>query len=302
MRSHSDEHAEALPVLDVSAMRHVAYVFDALVYCMRSGNDIDGEMMRDGVSVQSWQDHEETMTDDADDDLNQNATLEAESDADSDTGTRLGKKHPFFQRSESTTFPGCISPDPFVLPLCESIPLADKPQLLHPNARKEELFGVPKQALPSQDGSNNNLFDLLPTRLAVSSRRGPGSLFTAPSLLIQSLPGELPTFVPSGILSASTSVIVKPINQQIESGGCLLYSENSSTAQDSIESSQLKPVDMTIANMERLQQQFTQPGVIMQSTIAQPSEEKCIPPSLHLPNDGNNARSSSDKYVLLIIY
>ena len=41
MRSHNSEHSDSLPVLDVASMKHVAYVFDALVYYMRSGNDLD---------------------------------------------------------------------------------------------------------------------------------------------------------------------------------------------------------------------------------------------------------------------
>lgn len=39
MRSHNAEHADSLPVLDVSALRHIAYVFDALIYYMRSSCD-----------------------------------------------------------------------------------------------------------------------------------------------------------------------------------------------------------------------------------------------------------------------
>ena len=40
MRAHNSEHSDALPVLDVAAMKHIAYVFDALVYYMRSGNEV----------------------------------------------------------------------------------------------------------------------------------------------------------------------------------------------------------------------------------------------------------------------
>ena len=39
MRSHNDEHSDTLPILDISALKHVAYVFDALIYYMRSGTD-----------------------------------------------------------------------------------------------------------------------------------------------------------------------------------------------------------------------------------------------------------------------
>jgi E3 ubiquitin-protein ligase EDD1 len=53
MRSHNDEHSDSLPSLDISAMRHVAYVFDALIYYMRSGTDSDTDVIRDGISVPS---------------------------------------------------------------------------------------------------------------------------------------------------------------------------------------------------------------------------------------------------------
>ncbi|XP_014675920.1 PREDICTED: E3 ubiquitin-protein ligase UBR5-like [Priapulus caudatus] len=39
MRAHNNEHSDSLPVLDVSALKHIAYVFDALIYYMRSGVD-----------------------------------------------------------------------------------------------------------------------------------------------------------------------------------------------------------------------------------------------------------------------
>ena len=39
MRAHNGEHSDSLPVLDVSALKHIAYVFDALIYYMRSGTE-----------------------------------------------------------------------------------------------------------------------------------------------------------------------------------------------------------------------------------------------------------------------
>lgn len=38
LRAHSGEHLEQLPVLDVGALKHVAYVLDALVYYMRAAH------------------------------------------------------------------------------------------------------------------------------------------------------------------------------------------------------------------------------------------------------------------------
>ena len=37
MRAQNGEHADSLPVMDVTSMKHIAYVFDALMYYMRSG-------------------------------------------------------------------------------------------------------------------------------------------------------------------------------------------------------------------------------------------------------------------------
>lgn len=58
-----------------------------------------------------------------------------------------GRKHVFFQRSDSTLCLGCPPPDPFDTPMAEALPLADQPHLLQPNARKQDLFGTPKQAV-----------------------------------------------------------------------------------------------------------------------------------------------------------
>lgn len=38
MRGHNSEHSDSLPVIDVSAMKHIAYVFDALIYFLRNGS------------------------------------------------------------------------------------------------------------------------------------------------------------------------------------------------------------------------------------------------------------------------
>lgn len=87
-------------------------------------------------------------------------------------GTGKGRKHSFFQRSESTLCLGCPPPDPFETPMSEALPLADQPQLLQPNARREDLFGIPKQpvTLASTGSSSTNPLESLPTRLSLSTR------------------------------------------------------------------------------------------------------------------------------------
>jgi len=52
MRAHNNEHRDSLPVLDVSALKHVAYVFDTLIYNMRaSTGDISHQLSSQGAST-----------------------------------------------------------------------------------------------------------------------------------------------------------------------------------------------------------------------------------------------------------
>jgi len=247
MRSHNDEHADNLPTLDINSLKHVAYVLDALVYYMRSGGSSgsDADSLHDGAndaaSVQSWQDPDDNLNDETDDDaVNQSETVETDSlDGESDVGTglRAGRRHPFFQRSDSTIFFGCNPPDPFQVPLVEALPLADQPHLLHPYARKEELFGMPRQTVSSQSlvGTDTSAapvgrppnpsqwpFDHLPTHMALSYRStGPGSVMPHPTPvgdlfgMITSQPPlahvALPPSSETGSsLAAESSVIVQP--------------------------------------------------------------------------------------------
>jgi E3 ubiquitin-protein ligase EDD1 len=57
MRAHNAEHLDSLPILDVSALKHIAYVFDALIYYMRSGTESpDADVLRDGLPMETWND------------------------------------------------------------------------------------------------------------------------------------------------------------------------------------------------------------------------------------------------------
>ncbi|XP_046667814.1 E3 ubiquitin-protein ligase UBR5 isoform X3 [Homalodisca vitripennis] len=190
MRSHNAEHADSLPVLDVSALRHIAYVFDALIYYMRSSFDQTSstDELRDTTANNSdWPtfQQDENDNDETDDDQGR---METETESVDETevvvmaggppissGGGKGRKHAFFQRSESTLCLGCPPPDPFDTPMAQALPLADQPHLLQPNARREDLFGIPKQPItvpPSGSGApgEGNQLEVLPTRLSLSSR------------------------------------------------------------------------------------------------------------------------------------
>lgn len=56
--------------------------------------------------------------------------------------------------------------------MSEALPLADQPHLLQPNARREDLFGMPKQVVTLNSKSNNsdNPLESLPTKLSLSTR------------------------------------------------------------------------------------------------------------------------------------
>ena len=225
MRAHSNEHTDCLPVIDISSLRHVAYVFDALIYYMRSGTDTDTDVLRDGISVISWQDHDENENDEHDEEGNTAMSMDTESiDGDSELGGKVGRKHPFFQRSESTLCLGCPPPDPFHTPLVEAIPLADQPHLLQPNARREELFGVVKQTVAPPAASDvkppagmENALDKLPVHLSLSVRMPESPIGSAPVLPPEVTPASsyVPAVSTETLSTSSTaSVIVRPASFQ----------------------------------------------------------------------------------------
>lgn len=164
MRSHSSEHRDSLPVLDITALRHIAYVVDGIVYYMRSGTD------NDKSDSSSWTDADENENDDSEFEIQMNCDNESIDDEQSNVS---GNRHTFFQRSESTLCLGCPPPEPFSLPMNEALPLADQPHLLHPNASREDLFGIPKQPDTLRaSGESQGLFtplELPPTHLGMSS-------------------------------------------------------------------------------------------------------------------------------------
>lgn len=85
-----------------------------------------------------------------------------------------GRRHPFFQRSDSTLWLGCSPPDPFEMPMARALPLADQPHLLQPNATRDQLFGIPKQPVNISENqgfsSTTTQLGTLPTRLGLSLR------------------------------------------------------------------------------------------------------------------------------------
>ena len=314
MRAHNAEHSDSLPVIDVSAMKHIAYVFDALIYYMRSGTEaiedasggvtpsssagsnhghssvasvirasaaasnmmVAASISAAAAAAAATSDQQAIMSvpsvaavppppgasnmdsynldvgyadenenDDANDDslleynnsqhasaqpvsgsaqpmeldyddenTNQSAVSNPSLQATASAGTMTvktdmknvhqskgepekekqtlccgqgsnqpqitggqhrqgrGRRHVFFQRSESTLCLGCPPPDPFQSPLQEALPLADQPQLLQPNARREDMFGAPKQPVAgtSAGSSPANPLSVLPTRLGLASR------------------------------------------------------------------------------------------------------------------------------------
>lgn len=201
MRAHNSEHSDSLPVLDVASMKHIAYVFDALIYYMRSGTDAQedtpfgGSGMEQGSSssvfpLSTFQQQASFDENDNDDDAPPSCpqsitaspsgtthTMDVDNEDTNQSTAAIqaataskGRRHPFFQRSDSTLCLGCPPPDPFQTPMHEALPLADQPHLLQPNARRVELFGVPKQPVGEDNNPLSNNLAVLPTRLGLSIR------------------------------------------------------------------------------------------------------------------------------------
>lgn len=158
LRAHKNEHCDTLPDLDVGSLKHIAYVFDALISYLRCC-EADSSASVDSGGAEStgfsWERDENENEDDLDDLTSiPPSTGDSESaDEDSNLSNSRGRKHNFFQRSQSTLCLGSLGPDVFSTPLQEALPLADKPHLLQPNARREELFGIPRNHTQSNTGN-----------------------------------------------------------------------------------------------------------------------------------------------------
>ncbi|XP_058978714.1 E3 ubiquitin-protein ligase hyd isoform X2 [Musca domestica] len=177
MRAHTSEHRDALPVLDIAALRHIAYVLDGFIYYMR--NDTSFYEKSEGIVSNTLNTNE---NDDTDDELSNITSDEQYGDigmgsASNVIGCGPFRRHTFFTRSDSTLSLGCLAPDGFDLPLDVAIPLADKPHLLQPNSKRQDLFAnlplivSPNEGntVPHAEKGNYNILDHPPTKLGFSS-------------------------------------------------------------------------------------------------------------------------------------
>ncbi|XP_068224173.1 E3 ubiquitin-protein ligase UBR5 isoform X7 [Palaemon carinicauda] len=179
LRAHKNEHCDTLPDIDVGSLKHIAYVFDALISYIRCcESDSNAHVDSGGAECTgfSWERDENENEDDIDDlpSITPSAGDSESADEDSNLSNSRGRKHIFFQvgssncgvfsrpnpvkikRSQSTLCLGSQSSDVFSTPLQEALPLADKPHLLQPNARREELFGIPRTHTHNASEFNRN--------------------------------------------------------------------------------------------------------------------------------------------------
>ncbi|KAL3179297.1 hypothetical protein MRX96_038194 [Rhipicephalus microplus] len=132
MRAHNNEHFDSLPVMDD----------------YNENEDPEEEAGGGGSAMQVDMEsccEEDTTT-------GASGATEGASANTAAAGSNRGRRHPFFQRSDSTLCLGCQAPDPFSTPLAQALPLADRPQLLTPTATRQELFGAPRVPQASSGG------------------------------------------------------------------------------------------------------------------------------------------------------
>ncbi|CAF0940743.1 unnamed protein product, partial [Didymodactylos carnosus] len=155
MRMPENEHGDQLPILDVLSYKHIAYIFDSFIYYLRESQEHDSTTFKTLQHVTLWRDINDQDT----------SELNAEdmSDNHTDIPTTLPRDQ-FFHRSDSTLCLGSLAPDPFHIPVDDSLPLACRPQLLQPTCRKEDLFGRFLYENAAQR------YAQLPSRLGMSDR------------------------------------------------------------------------------------------------------------------------------------
>ncbi|PIK38864.1 putative E3 ubiquitin-protein ligase UBR5, partial [Apostichopus japonicus] len=188
MRCHNSEHMGLLPVIDVTAMKHVAYTLDGIIYFMR-------KVRLDQSTEAGPTNSRRTFTSflqeyQFDESLDVMATESSDPYPFTPEGPHGSgeppknstQRHNFFRRSESTTFLGCPAPDPIHTPLEEALPLADRPQLLQPDATREQLFGTPQSSVvleePAQPTTSSNVvivdtsfLEVIPTKMCLSTSK-----------------------------------------------------------------------------------------------------------------------------------
>lgn len=179
MRAHTSEHRDALPVLDISALKHIAYVLDGFIFYMRT----DTYFFDKSDIVPSCMSTNPNENEDTDDELS-NITSDDNFAESGSSYTNTSRRHSlFFSRSESTLSLGFLAPEGFELPLDVAIPLADKPHLLQPNSKREELFAnlpvIPSHATHSRNAIPETSIGNPPTRLGFSkyTRNSEGAEF-----------------------------------------------------------------------------------------------------------------------------
>jgi len=127
MRAHNAEHLDSLPVIDVSSLKHIAYVFDALIFFMRAGLDTRSPT-DSAVDLENLVVHDPEEPDDmsfsgpihpVSPTLPPNShpvfPPQVVDEGDEEVPNPRGKRHIFFQRSDSTLCLGCPAPDPFLV-------------------------------------------------------------------------------------------------------------------------------------------------------------------------------------------
>lgn len=128
LRAHSNEHGDTVPVLDVSQTEYLAYLLDAFMYFLQFKAETAPQLTTPLSNVCR-------------------------------SSTLGGTAHTgFFMRSESVAGSGRAFPALFATPMKEALPLADRPDQLHPTSTKAMMFGTPSRTVPSTEPFKTPLY------------------------------------------------------------------------------------------------------------------------------------------------
>jgi hypothetical protein len=160
MRSYTNEHRDAMPSIDISLLKHVCYVFDGLMFYLRTKNpknlvretilkstNCSEDSDLDSCPSEESDDHETVCSSQEDDEYcieqgKESCKGEKSTPKRGFIKNPCTRSAPFFRRSDSTVCLGGRAPDPFASSLDESLPLVSKPHLLQPHSRVQDMFRV----------------------------------------------------------------------------------------------------------------------------------------------------------------
>ncbi|KHN79410.1 E3 ubiquitin-protein ligase UBR5, partial [Toxocara canis] len=144
MRSSAGENGDDVPIIEFNALKALAFIADAYLSFVDMVEKVDS-ILAQGNTDQCTAGTPPQFIDMFDDE---------QMDSDNRTSPNVTTVRHFFQRSNSLLYPGITAAanhHAFEHRCCDSLALAERPQILKPGVEKEQMFGLPIEQRSTQD-------------------------------------------------------------------------------------------------------------------------------------------------------